>query len=209
MSIETILFRFALIFVLSFVFGIGRQKSHKPIGFGTFIFVSVGACSLAMVAINFRPDDPLPLLGAIVTGIGFLGAGALIRNSDKISGFTSAATIWIFAIFGLIIGVGNYIMGILIYLLIGIVVTYDSYLEKRGMGSYQRKLVIITNKIINESDIKDILADTAKHKLISLEVDKRNKKILFNYLIEGTKEQINKIPKKLFAKDWFETCKVE
>ncbi|MBL7147458.1 MAG: MgtC/SapB family protein [Nanoarchaeota archaeon] len=208
-NIETILFRFILVFILSFIFGIGRQKSHKPVGFGTFIFVALGACSLALIAIEFRPDDPLPLLGAIVTGIGFLGAGALIKTSDKIFGFTSAATIWIFAIFGLTIGTGEYLIGIIIYLLIGVVIIYDSHLEKKGMGSYQKKLMITTNKIIGEKEIKNILTNTTKHKLNSIEVDKKNKKISFIYLIEGTKEQINKIPKELFEKDWFETCKVE
>ena len=69
--------------------------------------------------------------------------------------------------------------------------------------------MITTNKIIGEKEIKNILTNTTKHKLNSIEVDKKNKKISFIYLIEGTKEQINKIPKELFEKDWFETCKVE
>lgn len=212
-SIQTTALRFLITFILSFIFGTWRQKSHKPVGFGTFVFVSVGSCSLAITALNLTSggtDNPLPLLGAIVTGIGFLGAGALIKTTDKIFGFTSAATIWLFAIFGLIIGVGEYLIGIIIYALVVIVVFYDIHLEKKGIGSYQKKVVITTNEIINENEIKEILStNVSKYKMTFLEVDKNKKKISFIYLIEGTKEQINKIPKKLFEKEWFESCKIE
>ena len=88
---------------------------HKPIGFGTYIFVATGACGLSLVSILIPTENPLPLLGAIVTGIGFLGAGALIKTADRVVGFTSAASIWIFAIFGLIAGLGHYLLSFVIY----------------------------------------------------------------------------------------------
>lgn len=113
--------------LLSLIFGLVRQRSGKPIGFGTFTFVSVGACALALVAVRLAPDAPLALLGAIVTGIGFLGAGALVRSSapERISGFTSAATIWIVAVFGLTIGVGEYLLAALLYAAIWLVTSID------------------------------------------------------------------------------------
>lgn len=212
-TIQTTALRFLITFSLSFLFGTWRQKSHKPVGFGTFIFVSVGSCALAITALNLAVvgvDNPLPLLSAIVTGIGFLGAGALIKTTDKIFGFTSAATIWLFAIFGLIIGVGEYLLGFIIYALTLTVVFYDIHLEKKGIGSYQKKVIITTNEIISEKEIKEILSiNASKYRMTFLEVDKKNKKLSFTYLIEGTKEQINRIPKKLFEKDWFESCKIE
>lgn len=212
-SIIVTLIRFLITFILSFIFGTWRQKSHKPVGFGTFVFVSVGSCALAIIALNLKSlgaENPLPLLSAIVTGIGFLGAGALIKTTDKIFGFTSASTIWLFAIFGLIIGVGEYLIGLIIYSLIITVVFYDLHLEKKGVGSYQKKIVITTNDIIAETEIKDIFSmNSSRYKLTFFEVDKTNKKISFTYLIEGTKGQINKIPKKLYEKEWFESCKIE
>src|SRR6185503_20781311 len=98
-------------FVLAFAFGLARQKLGKAIGFGTFIFVALGACGLSLVALEFadQQQNPLPLLSAIVTGIGFLGAGALFRTADRVVGFTSAATIWIFACFGMAIGLGEFL----------------------------------------------------------------------------------------------------
>ncbi|MFH2021326.1 MAG: MgtC/SapB family protein [archaeon] len=203
-------FRISLTFVLSFIFGWQRQRAHKPVGFGTYTFVSVGAASLAITAVNLAPDNPLSLIGAIVTGVGFLGAGALIKTSDKIFGFTSASTIWLYAIFGIGIGVGEYFIAFLIYVVTWIVVMYDTYLEGRGIGSYQRRLEIVTHKIINDSDIKKVLfTETKKHTLLGEEVDKKNGRMIFRYQVEGTKEHLNKIPKRLYEEPWFESCKIE
>jgi putative Mg2+ transporter-C (MgtC) family protein len=211
MEILTILIRFAVVFTLAFIFGMERQRSHKPIGFGTYIFVSVGSCALAIISEILSQDNPLSLLSAIVTGIGFLGAGALIKTTDKVFGFTTAASIWIFAIFGLAIGVGEYTIGGIIYALMWFVIFYDIYMEFKGIGSYQRKLIVYTNQIIHEKEITDIfaLSHIGKYKSIGTEVDKKNARIIKTYSIEGKKEEINKIPQALFKKEWFESCKIE
>ncbi|MDO9097883.1 MAG: MgtC/SapB family protein [Candidatus Methanoperedens sp.] len=211
MEISVILLRLIITFVLSLIFGIERQRSHKPIGFGAFIFVSVGACGLAITATVIDIENSLPLLGAIVTGIGFLGAGALIKTNDKTFGFTTAASIWVFAIFGIATGVGQYFIGISIYILTWIVILCDKLYEKKGIGHYQKKLIINTNRIIDEIEIKNQLlsAGSKRTKFISIDVDKKNDKITITYLIEGTAEEIYKIPKTLFEKDWLESCKIE
>lgn len=112
----------------------------KPIGFGTFIFLAQGSCALALTAITLQADNPLPLLSAIVTGIGFLGAGALFRSGERVVGFTSAATIWAFAILGLTIGVGEYLIAGMLYTTIWTVIFVDLYMQRRWIGSHQRKL---------------------------------------------------------------------
>jgi len=91
MELSIILLRLTITFALSLIFGYERQRSHKPIGFGTFIFVSLGSCGLALTA-TILNDNPLPLLGSIVTGIGFLGAGALIKTNEKTFGLTLMST---------------------------------------------------------------------------------------------------------------------
>jgi putative Mg2+ transporter-C (MgtC) family protein len=179
MESSVILLRLIITFVLSLIFGIERQRSHKPIGFGAFIFVSVGACGLAITATIIDLENPLPLLGAIVTGIGFLGAGALIKTNDKTFGFTTAASIWVFAIFGIATGVGEYFIGISIYILTWIVIFFDKLYEKKGMGYYQKKLIINTNRIIDELEIKNQLLSVGskRPKFISIDIDKKNTKI--------------------------------
>jgi putative Mg2+ transporter-C (MgtC) family protein len=210
MDFIIILIRLILTFACAFLFGLERQRSHKPITFGTFIFVSVGACALAITAIIWSPENPLPLLGTIVTGIGFLGAGAMIKTNDKILGATTAASIWLFAIFGLLVGTGEYSISAIIYVAIWVVVLFDRYLAEKGIGSYQRRLIIKTNKIINEKEIRKILLlETKKNKLISVEVDKHDAKLTIEYLIDGSKENLNRIPKRLYEEEWFAWCKIE
>ncbi|MGV8162065.1 MAG: MgtC/SapB family protein [Candidatus Nanoarchaeia archaeon] len=209
-STGTILFRFVLVFIAASLFGLQRQKAHKPIGFGTYIFVAIGACAAALVASEFTPDNPLPTLSAIMTGIGFLGAGALIKTSDKVLGFTSAATVWLFAVLGFIIGVGKYWIGASIFILIWLIMAIDHYLEKKGIGAYQRKLIVTTCKLLPEKEVnKDLMFYTKKHKLIAVEIDKKNSKMVLTYIIEGTKTEMNHLPDKLYDKPWFEGAKIE
>lgn len=210
LDLFTIILRFAIVFFMASMFGLDRQRSHKPIGFGTFIFVSAGACALAIIAISLYPENPLSLLGAIVTGIGFLGAGALIKTTDKIFGFTTAASIWTFAVLGLVIGVGEYIVGIILYSVIWIVIVYDKYLEMQGIGSYQKKLTVHTNRMVSNKDVETILLiHTRKHKLIDTVVDKKNGLMTLVYLIEGSRENINKVPKIFYEKEWLESIRIE
>ena len=205
----TLVIRLSLTFLLALAFGIERQKSHKPVGFGTFIFVSVGSCGLAVTAMTLAPENPLSIMGAIVTGIGFLGAGALIKTSEKIFGFISAASIWLFAILGLVIGTGEYMTAAVIYVLIWMTLYIDKIFERKGVGSYQKKLVINTNKLIEDSEIRQTMPEGVKYRKISIDLDKKGRKMSMAFLIEGEKEAINSIPKRILEKDWLESFRVE
>src|SRR5256712_8491772 len=100
-----VVLRLLFVFGLAFSVGLERQLHRKPVGLGTFIFVSMGAATLAILAITLEEDNPLPLLGGVITGIGFLGAGALIRSHDRGFGFTTAAVV--LAIAGLRVSPGS------------------------------------------------------------------------------------------------------
>jgi len=208
MDVQVVFLRFLVAFAVSFIYGFYRQRTRKPIGFGTFIFVSIGSCGLTIIALDLGLDGTIPLLSAIVTGIGFLGAGALIRNSDRVFGFTAAAAIWLFAILGMMIGLGEYINGAFVYLFVWIVVAMDKYLEKKGIGAYQRKLVIICKKVVNEKEVEKILAECFVYfKLVSYNLDKSKKTMSFNYVVEG-KEKAN-FTNKIWEKEWFDSMKFE
>jgi putative Mg2+ transporter-C (MgtC) family protein len=205
------LIRIAITFLASLLFGLERQRSHKPIGFGTFVFVSLGSCALSVTAISITSgtqNSPLALISGIVTGIGFLGAGALIKTTDHVFGFTTAASIWFFAIFGLIVGVGQYEIGLILYLLVWVVVFIDKTLEKKGIGSYQKKLEIVANKKITGEDIFDVVG-TKRYKIVNMNVDRKSNKFSITLLVEGSKANINRIPGILSKTEWVESYKME
>lgn len=198
-----IVLRFFVVFAFAFAYGYQRQKNHKPVGFGTFILVSVGACALTITAVEMDLSRSIPLLGAIVTGIGFLGAGALIKTSDKIFGFTTAASIWIFAILGLIIGLGKYWEGMIIYSVIWITILFDGYLEKHAIGSYRKRVTIECDLFVNKDDISNILAKySTSFSLINITLNKKDSHMVLNYLIEGPKKDLNPLLREIYKEKW-------
>ena len=200
--------RFLITFIMSLLFGLERQLSHKPIGFGTYTFVSIGSCGLTIIALLLKIDNPLPLLAAIITGIGFLGAGALIRTADKIFGFTSAASIWIFAIIGLVIGTGQIFIGLSLYGTIWVVIFIDKILERRRIGSYQKKLFITTTRYFSKKELINLL-DTKKLSIFTIHCDKRHEEYTVGLLVEGTRKEINEIPQKLLNQEDIAAIKID
>jgi putative Mg2+ transporter-C (MgtC) family protein len=193
---------------MSFIFGIERQLSNKPIGFGTFIFVSVGACTLGVLSSTLSPDNSLAIIGGVVTGIGFLGAGALIKTTDKIFGFTTAASIWIFSIIGLTIGLGEFAIGATTYSIIWIVIIVDNFFELKGIGSYKRKVTIYTKKLVNKEEAVSVFKKN-KWRLISFEIDKNKKKSVLIYLVNTSRSYVSELREKLQEKTWVESFRVE
>lgn len=201
MLTNLVLTRFIAVFVLSFIYGLNRQKSHKPVGFGTFILISVGACALAILGVDAGLEDSI--IGAIVTGIGFLGAGALIRNSDKVFGFTTAASIWFFAIFGLLVGMGSYLSAGVIYVMVWVVALFDKDLEKNAIGSYRRRVVLECKGFVEKTKVTKILAaNTTEFYLYSTSIDKKEGTSTFTYVLEGPKDRIESLLKMFYKQSW-------
>ena len=210
MEVETfdIFLRFGITFVLSLLFGLERQRAHNPVGFGTFNFVAVGSCSLGITAMLISTESPFGLLSAIVTGIGFLGAGALIKSNDRVFGFTTAASIWILSIFGLKIGIGDYMIGGILYASVWLILGVDRILEAKGIGTYQKRITIVTNRMVEEREIRKNF-DVKKCQIDHLIINKKENKLIVNYIVKGSKEELLPIPSNLYNKPLFESMKIQ
>ena len=121
--------RLVLASILGMVFGIERELKGKPAGFITFMLVSLGSCLIALLQINIvrmtfeanqilgttMNTDASRVIAQVISGVGFLGAGAIIHNRGNVKGITTAALLWISAALGLCVGIGgtaNYIIAI-------------------------------------------------------------------------------------------------
>ena len=92
--------------------GAEREFRDKSAGFRTMILICVGATLFTILSHNLAPNsDPNRIAANIVTGIGFLGAGAILRDGLRITGLTTAATIWLAAAVGMAIGGGYWLLG--------------------------------------------------------------------------------------------------
>ena len=92
--------------------GIERELREREAGIRTHLLVSLGACLFTIVGAfgfhNFSTVDPTRIAAQVVTGIGFLGAGAIIREGISVRGLTTAASLWIVAAIGMAAGAGYY-----------------------------------------------------------------------------------------------------
>ncbi|WP_333005806.1 MgtC/SapB family protein [Vibrio coralliilyticus] len=88
--------------------GLERQTRGKPVGIRTSILIIAGTYLFMSMAVSLSPNtlDQARVLGQIITGVGFLGAGVMMTLDGKIHGVTSAAVIWLLATLGLMIGLG-------------------------------------------------------------------------------------------------------
>jgi putative Mg2+ transporter-C (MgtC) family protein len=106
--------RILLATALGGVIGFQRERLDKPAGFRTHILIAAGAALFTVVSImGFETDDTARVAAGIVAGIGFLGAGSIIRRGNHIEGLTTAATIWAVAGIGMAAGSGLYIISVI------------------------------------------------------------------------------------------------
>jgi putative Mg2+ transporter-C (MgtC) family protein len=107
--------------------GFERERAEKPAGFRTMILVSVAATLLTIASVyGFGPpSDPSRVAAGIVVGIGFLGAGTILRG-ERVVGLTTAATIWSVAAIGLALGTGLYLVAIAAALIVLIVLRFPT-----------------------------------------------------------------------------------
>lgn len=102
-------------FVFSFLIGFERQAVRTRASMSSHVLVSVSACAVALLQRYIYEFDPATnsqrIIAAILTGMGFLGAGVIIKTGDKIRGLTTASTIWFCIITSIILGMNYLILG--------------------------------------------------------------------------------------------------
>ncbi|SJZ34607.1 MgtC/SapB family protein [Garciella nitratireducens] len=111
--------RLLLALILSGVIGFEREITNKPAGFRTHILVCIGSTIIMLISIKmheiyrYESDiDPTRLGAQVISGIGFLGAGTIIREGATVKGLTTAATLWVVSCIGLAVGAGFYIISL-------------------------------------------------------------------------------------------------
>lgn len=120
--------RLILGFVLSGIVGLEREVSLKPAGLRTHILVGLGSTLLTILSMNGFPGaDPSRVAASIIVGIGFLGAGTIIKTEQKVIGLTTAATLWIVASIGVATGAGFYLLATLATIFAFLVLKLDIF----------------------------------------------------------------------------------
>lgn len=135
-EIHEMLFRLGLATLLGAILGIDRDLHRKPAGLRVLAMVGLGACGVIMASImldHSTSDGLLRAVQGVLTGIGFLGAGVIMhaQGNDEVHGLTTAATIWISAIVGVICGAGQFLLAISIFAIAWFLLTGGRWIEWR------------------------------------------------------------------------------
>lgn len=161
--------------ILGLIIGIEREIRRKPVGLKTSLVISIVSCLLTIVSIKSAylfptsnhvniTMDPLRLAAQIISGIGFLGAGVILRReNDSISGLTTAAMIWGAAGLGIAVGAGFYIEAIAgVFLLIISVEIIPLIMSIIGPKQLRQKEILLQLTVLDKQEIGLIIHQIQK-----------------------------------------------
>ena len=158
--------RLVLAAILGGLIGIEREIRDKPAGLRTNILICVGSAlfmSLSTRVAQLLGGDPTRIAAQIISGIGFLGAGAVLHSHGFVLGLTTAATIWVVAGVGMALGSGMYLVAVFATAMSLVTLYFLSFVEDRiqGRRSYSYSLVVSDlnqalssiNRVLQESSV--------------------------------------------------------
>jgi len=172
---------------LGSLIGLEREIHGQPAGLRTHMILAVGAAVAAIISISYSqflsnsnlPSDPGRIVAQVVSGVGFLGAGAIMKAGVTVKGLTTASSLWTTAIIGIACGSKYYELACFTTLVVLLILSLINYLENMLMTTYKTHTIKVTLAdrpgIVNE--IKETL-DIFKVKVVSLNARMPNKKTL-------------------------------
>lgn len=168
MSVYEIVFKLVLACILGGMIGLERESLNRPAGLRTYTLVCVGSALAMIVSIDIYLQyyqtvnaDPGRIAAQVVSGIGFLGAGTIMREGATVRGLTTAAGLWVVACIGLAVGAGLYIPAVATTILILFVLIYFIKFEQlfTGMREYKGLVMVVEDRPGQVGNIGSILGD--------------------------------------------------
>lgn len=132
--IEEFLIKIVVSLILGAIIGLEREIRKSPAGLRTVAFVCMGATLFTIASVEFGTagGDISRIAGQIVVGIGFIGAGVIWQTKNKVHGLTSAASLWVTAAIGIMVGIGEYMVAAITTALVLLLLLFGIY-EKKAL----------------------------------------------------------------------------
>lgn len=200
MSLEKFIVYLLICFFLSFFIGIERQYRHRSVGLRTTILVAIGSYLFASFSflLNDYNIDLTRIASQIVTGIGFLGAGVILKDGIKIRGLTTAATLWCTASIGVLCASGfilEAISGTTIILFSNVFLRYINKVVNQKSKDEQTKEEFKITITVSKENIKEVKNDITNNTKININklVAKKNTLILNITFFKPEEKQITEV----------------
>lgn len=201
-----ILFRITLAVVLAFIPGIERELTGKFAGLRTHILVCLGACVFTILSVyGFKMhvaidvvgiNDPARIAAQIITGIGFIGAGTVMRHGSNVLGITTAATLWMCAAIGMSCGCGEYVTAIIASLATLFVLILIRRMEKKFLSKKKvsyRDFEISITATLDACDSIELVFENSFKKVFKFNKKLINSKELKYSAVVSTKKTLKEI----------------
>ncbi len=125
----------ALATLLSMLIGLERELQRQPAGMRTHMLVGMGACVFTIISLYAFPDSESARVAAqVVSGVGFLGAGTILQAKSGVKNLTTAASIWATTAVGMAVGVGAWVIGIGVTIIILVILHFLQKVEVRWLN---------------------------------------------------------------------------
>lgn len=124
------LYELLLAVALGAIIGAEREYHSKSAGLRTMIMVSLSSCLFTIISLKIGVENPDRLAANVLTGLGFLGAGVILKDENRISGITTATTIWMTAALGMAVGAGYALLSIWTTIIVMLVLVLLLYVQR-------------------------------------------------------------------------------
>ncbi len=215
MDLIEVMLKLFLAVALGGLIGMERETSQKPAGFRTNILICVGSTMMMILAQFLVPGEGADssevarVAAAVITGVGFIGAGTILQARGSVVGLTSAATIWAVAGLGLVIGSGYYMIAIIFSAIVILTLLFFRRLEgrpkERLIYRYEIKTRAARDVILNIKKLA--LHEGIKFKEITHRKEGTASTISFSFPASEEKEQ--KFNESLLSMDGIQEIKID
>jgi putative Mg2+ transporter-C (MgtC) family protein len=182
------------------VIGLEREYRNKSAGFRTVILICFGATIFAMISrMGAYSDDRIA--ANIVTGIGFIGAGVIYQGKFTVQGLTTAAVIWTMAAIGMLIGFGEFKLGVIMTILMAIILSLFQKIEDVLALVYSTRTIHITfsdNSASNMYEFETFLTEQ-KIRFVRKGIQKDENQLVVKYEVTGTKIRIRTMNERIIS----------
>ncbi len=181
-GIGEVAIRLACAMLIGIVIGLEREYTHRPAGLRTHILVAIGACAVSvtgeMLFTHYQTlgamPDPARLSAQVITGVGFLGAGTIMKEGATVKGLTTAASVWAVACLGIAAGFGYYILALLGMVFMFFTLTLVEALQHRfiRVGSSEEAYVLETDDLSAALNLVNSVARKQQVAVLDLAAEK-------------------------------------
>jgi putative Mg2+ transporter-C (MgtC) family protein len=215
MDLVEVVLKLALAVALGGLIGMERETSQKPAGFRTNILICVGSAMMMILAQllfggkDGNSNEVARIAAAVITGVGFIGAGTILQARGSVTGLTSAATIWAVAGLGLVIGAGYYVIAIIFSVIVILTLLFFRRIEgrprERLLYRYELKTRAAREVLLNIKKLA--LHESIKFKEITHRKEGAESIISFSFPASEEKEQ--KFNQSLLSMDGIKEIKID